>query len=213
MKKTEKNLMLVNAIFLTSLLVANVVSSKIVSFWGLTVPAAIVAYPLTFLMTDVIGEMWGKEEANKTVKLGFICQMVSLVLIGGAILLPVAPFADNQAQFVAILGSSFRVVFASMVGYLVSQSWDVWIFHKVRNWYIKKHGSTKGGRWIWNNASTMTSQIIDTAIFITIAFAGVVPNIWSMILSQYLVKFVYALLDTPFFYLLTNKKRSEMNGE
>lgn len=213
MRKTEKNLMLVNAIFLTSLLVANVVSSKIVSFWGLTVPAAIVAYPLTFLMTDVIGEMWGKEEANKTVKLGFICQMVSLVLIGGAILLPVAPFADNQAQFAAILGSSFRVVFASMVGYLVSQSWDVWIFHKVRNWYIKKHGSTKGGRWIWNNASTMTSQIIDTAIFITIAFAGVVPNIWSMILSQYLVKFVYALLDTPFFYLLTNKKRSEMNGE
>lgn len=212
MKKTEKNLMLVNAIFITSLLIANVVSSKIVSFWGLTVPAAIVAYPLTFLMTDVIGEIWGKEEANKTVKLGFICQMVSLVLIGGAILLPVAPFADNQAQFTAILGSSFRVVFASMVGYLVSQSWDVWIFHKVRDAYIKKHGSTKGGRWIWNNASTMTSQIIDTAIFITIAFVGTVPNIWTMILSQYLVKFVYALLDTPFFYLLT-KKRSEMNGE
>ena len=204
--------MLVNAIFLTSLLVANVVSSKIVSFWGLTVPAAIVAYPLTFLMTDVIGEIWGKEEANKTVKLGFICQMISLVLIGGAILLPVAPFADNQAQFTAILGSSFRVVFASMIGYLVSQSWDVWIFHKVRDAYIKKHGSTKGGRWIWNNASTMTSQIIDTAIFITIAFIGVVPNIWTMILSQYLVKFVYALLDTPFFYLLT-RKRSEMNGE
>lgn len=212
MRKTEKNLMLVNAIFLTSLLVANVVSSKIVSFWGLTVPAAIVAYPLTFLMTDVIGEIWGKEEANKTVKLGFICQMISLALIGGAILLPVAPFADNQAQFTAILGSSFRVVFASMVGYLVSQSWDVWIFHKVRGAYIKKHGSTKGGRWIWNNASTMTSQIIDTAIFITIAFIGTVPNIWAMILSQYLVKFVYALLDTPFFYLLT-RKRSEMNGE
>lgn len=212
MRKTEKNLMLVNAIFLTSLLVANVISSKIVSFFGLTVPAAIVAYPLTFLMTDVIGEIWGKEEANKTVKLGFICQMISLALIGGAILLPVAPFANNQAQFTAILGSSFRVVFASMVGYLVSQSWDVWIFHKVRDAYIKKHGSTKGGRWIWNNASTMTSQIIDTAIFITIAFIGVVPNIWTMILSQYLIKFVYALLDTPFFYLLT-RKRSEMNGE
>lgn len=209
MKKTEKNLMLVNAIFITSLLIANVVSSKIVSFWGLTVPAAIVAYPLTFLMTDVIGEIWGKKEANKTVKLGFICQMVSLVLIGGAILLPVAPFADNQAQFTAILGSSFRVVFASMIGYLVSQSWDVWIFHKVRDAYIKKHGSTKGGRWIWNNASTMTSQIIDTAIFITIAFIGIVPNIWTMILSQYLVKFAYALLDTPFFYLLTRKRSEE----
>ena len=213
MKKTEKNLMLVNAIFVTSLLIANVVSSKIVSFWGLTVPAAIVAYPLTFLMTDVIGEIWGKAEANRTVKLGFICQMISLVLIGCAILLPVATFADNQAQFAAILGSSFRVVFASMIGYLCSQSWDVWIFHKIRDAYIKKHGSTKGGRWIWNNASTMTSQIIDTAIFITVAFIGTVPNIWSMIFSQYLVKLVYALLDTPFFYLLPNKKRSEMNGE
>ena len=206
MRKTEKNLMLVNAIFVTSLLIANVVSSKIVSFWGLTVPAAIVAYPLTFLMTDVIGEIWGKEEANKTVKLGFVCQMISLALIGCAILLPVAPFADNQSQFTAILGSSFRVVFASMIGYLVSQSWDVWIFHKIRDAYIAKHGSTKGGRWIWNNASTMTSQIIDTAIFITIAFSGIVPNIWTMILSQYLVKFVYALLDTPFFYLLTKKR-------
>ena len=59
----------------------------------------------------------------------------------------------------------------------------------------------------------MTSQIIDTAIFITIAFIGVVPNIWSMIFSQYLIKLVYALLDTPFFYLLTNKKRSDMNGK
>ena len=206
MRKTEKNLMLVNAIFVTSLLIANVVSSKIVSFWGLTVPAAIVAYPLTFLMTDVIGEIWGKEEANKTVKLGFVCQMISLALIGCAILLPVAPFADNQSQFTAILGSSFRVVFASMIGYLVSQSWDVWIFHKIRDAYIAKHGSTKGGRWIWNNASTMTSQIIDTAIFITIAFSGIVPNIWTMILSQYLVKFVYALLDTPFFYLMTKKR-------
>ena len=61
MKKTEKNLVLLNGLFITSLLIANVVSSKIVYFWGLTVPVAIVAYPLTFLMTDVIGEIWGKE--------------------------------------------------------------------------------------------------------------------------------------------------------
>lgn len=211
MKKTETNLTFLNCLFITSLLVANVVASKVVTFWGLVVPAAIVAYPLTFLMTDVIGEIWGKEEANKTVKIGVVCQLASLLMIGIAILLPVAPFADNQAEFKSILGSSFRVVFASLIGYVCSQSWDVWIFHKIRDAYIKKHGSTKGGRWIWNNASTMTSQIIDTAIFITIAFIGVVPNIWSMILSQYLVKFVYALLDTPFFYLLTNKKRSEMS--
>ena len=195
MQKTDKNLLILNGIFITSLLIANVVSAKIVTFGGLVIPAAIVAYPLTFLMTDVIGEIWGKEQANETVKLGFICQLISLVLIGLAIVLPVAPFADNQAEFKGIMAQSFRVVAASLVAYYCSQSWDVWVFHKIRE---------KGtdNKWLRNNLSTMTSQIIDTAIFITIAFIGSVPNIWVMIGSQYLIKCIYALLDTiPFYYL------------
>ena len=202
-KKNDNNLLFLNGIFITSLLIANVVSSKIVTFGFFIVPAAIVAYPLTFLMTDIIGEIWGKDEANRTVKLGFICQCISLVLIMFAILLPVAPFIDNQEQFKAILGSSFRVVLASMIAYLCSQSWDVWVFHKIRQIYISIKGSRDGGRWIWNNVSTMTSQIIDTAIFITFAFYGIVPDIMSMILSQYFIKVIYAALDTIPFYLLT----------
>ena len=195
MQKTDKNLLILNGIFITSLLIANVVSAKIVTFGGLVIPAAIVAYPLTFLMTDVIGEIWGKEQANQSVKLGFICQIISLVLIGLSILLPVAPFADNQAEFKGIMAQSFRVVTASLVAYYCSQSWDVWVFHKIR----EKGTSNK---WLRNNLSTMTSQIIDTAIFITIAFIGTVPNIWVMIGSQYLIKCIYALLDTiPFYYL------------
>ena len=195
MQKTDKNLLILNGIFITSLLIANVVSAKIVTFGGLVIPAAIVAYPLTFLMTDVIGEIWGKEQANQSVKLGFICQIISLVLIGLSILLPVAPFADNQAEFKGIMAQSFRVVAASLVAYYCSQLWDVWVFHKIR----EKGTSNK---WLRNNLSTMTSQIIDTAIFITIAFIGTVPNIWVMIGSQYLIKCIYALLDTiPFYYL------------
>lgn len=196
MEKTNKNLIILNGIFITSLLIANVVSAKIVTLGGLVIPAAIVAYPLTFLMTDVIGEIWGKEQANQSVKLGFICQLVSLVLIGLAILLPVAPFADNQAEFKGIMAQSFRVVSASLVAYYCSQSWDVWVFHKIRE-------KGTGNKWLRNNLSTMTSQIIDTAIFITIAFIGSVPNIWVMIGSQYLIKCIYALLDTLPFYWLT----------
>lgn len=203
MQKKEENLALIKGVFVTSLLIANVVSSKIVYFGGMTVPAAIVAYPVTFLMTDVIGEIWGKEEANKTVKLGFICQCVSLLFILLALLLPVAPFADNQRKFAEILGSSSRVVVSSMVAYIISQSWDVWIFHKIRDKYIAMNGSVRGGRWIWNNVSTMTSQMIDTAIFIVGAFYGVVPDITNMILSQYLIKAIYAALDTIPFYLMT----------
>ena len=204
MRKTERNLSIITGIFLTSLLTANVISGKIVYFWGLTVPAAVVAYPLTFLMTDVIGEIWGRQQAQKAVRLGFLCQLVSIGLIALAMVLPVAPFADNQKEFSQILGTSFRVVAASMVAYLCSQTWDVWVFHKIRDAWIRKHGSTRGGRWIWNNASTMTSQMIDTVIFIVGAFWGTVPNIGAMILSQYAVKLIYAALDTIPFYLLTN---------
>lgn len=203
MRKNEKNLSLLNCLFVVSLIVANVVASKIVSFWGLVVPAAIVAYPVTFLITDVIGEIWGKEEANRTVKIGFVCQLFSLLLIGLAILLPVAPFANNQVEFKSILGQSFRCVTASLVAYLCSQSWDVYVFHKLKNINGEKH------KWIRNNLSTMTSQIIDTAIFITIAFIGSVPNIFTMIISQYVIKVVYALLDTPFFYILTRKRKEK----
>lgn len=206
MKKNEKNLMLLNCLFVVSLIIANVVASKIVSFGELVVPAAIVAYPITFLMTDVIGEIWGKEEANRTVKIGFVCQLFSLLLIGLAILLPVAPFADNQLEFKSILGQSFRCVTASLIAYLCSQSWDVFVFHKLKSVNGEKY------KWIRNNLSTMTSQIIDTAIFITIAFIGTVPNIFTMIISQYLIKFIYAVIDTPFFYFLTRKKRSDING-
>lgn len=197
MKKTEQNLQILIGIFVVSLIVANIISAKIVSFLGLVIPAAIVAYPLTFLITDIIGEIWGKDMANRTVKIGFICQLVSLILIGLSILLPVAPFADNQAEFVGIMKSSFRVVAASLVAYIVSQIWDVWLFHKLKEKCNGKH------KWLRNNASTLTSQMIDTVIFITIAFLGVVPNILVMILSQYLIKAVYALLDTIPFYLLT----------
>lgn len=200
MKKTQQNLMLLTGVFLSSLIIANIVSAKIVSFWGLVIPAAVVAYPLTFLMTDVIGEIWGKEQANKTVKLGFICQLISLALIGLAILLPVAPFADNQAEFQSIMGQSFRVVGASLVAYLIAQFNDVLIFHKLKDKTNGKH------KWLRNNVSTMTSQLLDTAIFITIAFIGTVPNIWVMIASQYLIKCIYALLDTPIFYLLTKER-------
>lgn len=202
MKKTQQNLMLLTGIFLSSLIIANIVSAKVVSFWGLVVPAAIVAYPLTFLMTDVIGEIWGREQANKTVKLGFICQLISLTLIGIAIILPVAPFADNQAEFQSIMGQSFRVVGASLVAYLIAQFNDVLIFHKLKDKTNGKH------KWLRNNVSTMTSQLLDTAIFITIAFIGTVPNIWVMIGSQYLIKCIYALLDTPFFYMLTKESKS-----
>lgn len=201
MKKTQNNLVRLNTVFVMSLIVANVVASKVVSIFGLVVPGAVVAYAITFLTTDVINEIWGKEEANRTVKLGLFIQISALVLIGLAILLPSAPFAiEFGDMFAVVLGQSWRVVLASLVAYGFSQAHDVISFNFWRNKTNDKH------KWLRNNASTMVSQIIDTAIFITVAFWGTVPNLLWMIFSQYIVKFVLALLDTPFFYLLTKER-------
>ncbi|WP_077725596.1 queuosine precursor transporter [Clostridioides difficile] len=201
-KRTERNLTLLNCIFVTSLVVSNIVAGKVIDIFGLIVPAAVVAYPLTFLCTDIIGEIWGKEEANRTVKRGILMQLFSLLLITIAIALPSASFAQEYGNNLkVVLGQNVRFVLASLTAYILAQSNDVFIFHKLKNKFNGKH------KWLRNNASTMLSQLIDTSIFITIGFWGTVPSILTMIMSQYVVKFCLALLDTPFFYLLTRENK------
>ena len=207
MKKTTNNLIAINAIFIMSLLVANIVAGKIISIFGLIVPAAVVAYGITFLCTDVINEIWGKEEAQRTVMLGLKIQLASLALIMLAIALPSAPFAKDFSQsFNIVLGQNARVVVASLTAYMISQWHDVISFNFWKNRTKGKH------KWMRNNLSTLGSQVIDTAIFITIAFWGMVPSILWMIFSQYVVKAVIALIDTPFFYLLTRKHNDTDNN-
>lgn len=198
-------LIVLNGFFVMSLLVSNVTASKIISIGNLIVPAAVVAYAITFLCTDVIGELYGKEEANKTVRLGFILQLFSIGLLYIAIKLPPAPFMTEYNEvFQQVLGQSLRVVIASLIAYTISQFNDVYIFHKLKDRHGSKH------KWLRNNLSTITSQLIDTSIFITIAFYGVVPNLWALILGQFTIKVVLALLDTPFFYLLTKKSSNKV---
>ena len=198
-------LIVLNGFFVMSLLVSNVTTSKIISIGNLIVPAAVVAYAITFLCTDVIGELYGKEEANKTVRLGFILQLFSIGLLYIAIKLPPAPFMmEYNEVFQQVLGQSLRVVIASLIAYTISQFNDVYIFHKLKDRHGSKH------KWLRNNLSTITSQLIDTSIFITIAFYGIVPNLWALILGQFTIKVVLALLDTPFFYLLTKKSSNKV---
>lgn len=186
-------------ILATSLVVANVVAGKVVMIGGIVLPAAVVSYAFTFLATDVISELWGKEKAKEAVKFGFIAQLFAALLILMAKYLPVAPFAiETQKAFVTILGQNIRFVFASLTAYIFAQNADVISFH-----FLKKRFKSK---WIRNNGSTMTSQLIDTAIFITIGFWGNVPNLIVMIFSQYIIKLGLAALDTPLFYLLTKDK-------
>lgn len=220
MKKTTSNLIGINMVFVVALVISNVVTAKLfatgLTLFGspLNLPGAALCYAITFLATDVIGEIWGKQEANRTVRWGFVGQIVATLLIIMTQYLPTSD-ASAQAAYEKLLGQNWVFVVGSMVAYFASQSWDVFIFHKIRDKFIKKHGDTKGGRWIWNNASTMTSQIIDTVLFIEIAFGlgfgwlfdfNMWPALFAMMIGQYGLKFLLALVDTPVFYLLTRKR-------
>lgn len=212
----NKKLVILQMIFITALITANVIASKLVNT-GLTLgkleitfPSAVFAYAVTFLMTDVIGELYGKKEARFTVMLGFIAQITASLLIFAGQKLP-ALDGDMQHAYEALLGQNVMFVLGSLVAYFASQSWDVLIFHKIRNRSIDKYGYTKN-KWLWNTVSTMSSQVIDTVIFIGIAFGvgmgwlwdtSMYPVLFGLMFSQYIIKFIIALLDTPFFYLLT----------
>ena len=219
MKKTEKNLYLLYMLFGVALITANCIASKLMilpfQMFGsaVTITCGVIVYPITFLVTDILGEIWGKKEAGLAVKFGFICQVIATAIIVIARYIPAAD-ANMQEAYVNLLGQNTMFVIASLSAYLCSQKWDVFIFHKIRDAYIKKHGSTKGGKWIWNNVGTMTSQLLDSSIYVLVAFGlgfkwlwtpGMVTMMLNMIIAQWLFKVAIAALDTPFFYWFTRE--------
>lgn len=221
MKKTERNLILLIITFVTALLASNIISSNGMIYTGIYItpaiqllaPSAVLAYAITFLCTDIIGQVWGKKEANFAVVCGLIAQVICSLLI---FLTPIIfkPWFVGSDVYTA-LNSLGWFTAGSLVAYCASQTWDVYIFHKIKDWAKGKYGEEKYNRqrWLWNNGSTMTSQIIDTVIFIGIGFGIGLGmrggDLIGIMIGQYCIKFCLALLDTPFFYLFTIVKERE----
>lgn len=198
LERKEKYFIVLSGLFTGLLVLANIIATKIIDIQiaghSFFVPAAVFAYAFTFAITDTISEVWGKERTNWLVFTGFLTSIIAASLIKLAISFDSAPFWTMQEEFKAVLGSNLRITIAGMAAYLVSQYHDVWSFHFFKERTNGKH------LWLRNNLSTSISQLLDTTIFITIAFYGIIPDIWSMIISQYAIKLMIALLDTPIVY-------------
>lgn len=192
-EKSQRAFVILNSLFVGSLIIASVLASKIITVFGLVVPAGVLAYCVTFMVTDVISELWGREKANTVVLGGFWALLLSLVLVRLAVHWPPAAFWPHDPAFRTVLDSTSRIIVASFSAYLLSQYHDVWAFHVLRR---LTHGKYL---WVRNNLSTAASQLIDTVVFITIAFYGVMP-ITPLIVGQWLIKLTIALLDTPVVY-------------
>lgn len=181
------------AAFIASLVTANLIASKIVGFYGLTVPAGVLAYSVTFAVSDTVVEVWGRRPAQLMVNAGFAVQLLVWALVALAVVAPPAPFWERQAAYAELLGAANRIILASLAAYAISQTLDVWEFH-----WLKER---LGGRWLWlrNNLSTLVSQAVDTVVFVTVAFYGQFPLL-PLIGGQLVVKYAIALLDTPVVY-------------
>ncbi len=142
-------------VFIACMSFINVVSAKLWTVAGLTISGGIMAYWLTFPITDVVGEVFGRGRALLVVALGFAANVVILLMSQLAIALPPSPAYQDQAAFSTVLGAVPLIVGASLLAYLVAQTHDVWAFE-----FWKRR---TGGRHLWlrNNLSTVGSQLID----------------------------------------------------
>jgi uncharacterized integral membrane protein (TIGR00697 family) len=210
------------ALFVTALITAQLTASKLLMFGlpfgipvtgdALILPGAVLAYALTFFASDCYAELYGKEAAQRLVNVGFAMNFVLLALVWSTIWAPAFPDSPVAAEtFRHVLGASTGVVVGSLAAYVVSQHWDVLVFHAIREYTDGKH------LWLRNVGSTATSQLLDTVIFIGVAFVafqGVPLGVAaSLIVGQYLFKLLIAVADTPFVYVVVGYLRSRGHGK
>jgi uncharacterized integral membrane protein (TIGR00697 family) len=184
-------------LFVMALTVSALIGVKIIPLWGIAFSATAITFPITFLVTDIISEVWGEKRAHQVVWIGFFTTIVAYILVLIAIKLPPASFWGGQEAYAQTLGLVGRIVFGGLIAYIISQHHDVWAFHFWRRQTNEKY------LWFRNNVSTVTSQLINTIIFVLIVFYGVLPNsaLFPTMLGHFLIKVAFAVLDTPFVYL------------
>ena len=189
-------------LYVTLILFANIAASKIVQFdLGFTkifAPAAVLIFAVTFLLTDIVNEKFGRAETQRMIFIAFCSQIVLVVFSYLMLKTTPAPFFLNQAAFEAVFGSVPRIVAASLIAFLISENADAYIFA----WFNK---ITQGKHlWMRNAFSSLPSMILDSVVFITIAFYGGAIPLMGLIIGQTTIKWFIGVIDIPFMYLAKN---------
>ena len=202
----------------TAILLANLQGPKLTIIFGFQTSLGVIFYSSIFFATDVLSENFGKQAANKAVRMGFVVSVIVVVMLSLALLfLPsdksgTAEFsADIHDAFATIVNFTPRFVAGSLIAYYISQSFDVWAFHKIKQF--------TGEKWLWlrNNLSTMSSQILDTVIYSLVAWWGVVDLKTALEIGavKYVFKLIIAIIDTAFVYWAkwSHKRRFGIQSE
>lgn len=188
--------LLVAALFVTSLIVSNVIAVKLIDVAGMILPAAIIIFPISYILGDVLTEVYGFARARQVIWLGFLCNLFAVIAIFAGGLLPAAGFWGGQDAYDMILGAVPRILAASFIAYLVGELVNAYVLARLKVAMEGRH------LWVRTISSTLVGQLLDSAIFITIAFAGIMPAevLLGAIVTQWLVKSAYEALATPLTY-------------
>jgi len=209
---------LVAAVFVTTLIISNIIAVKLVQLFGLILPAAVVLFPIAYIFGDILTEVYGYARARQVIWMGFFCNLLAVLAIWMAGALPAADFwsagvyagpTEAQQAYQAILGFTPRLLLASFIAYLVGEFLNAFALAKLK---IRTQGRML---WLRTISSTILGEGADSAIFISIAFFGVIPSegLATAILSQWGFKVAYETLATPLTYLVVNwlKKAEQQN--
>ncbi len=218
----------VTAIFVTALLVSNIIAVKLASFGtyflgqgrelSLFLPAAVIVFPVSYIFGDVLTEVYGYARARQVIWIGFACNLLAVTAIWLAGLLPPAPFWDAnvydsaaaaQQAYQAILGFAPRLLLASFVAYLFGEFLNSYVLAKLKVATQGKH------LWARTISSTVVGQLADSAVFITLAFTGTLPagSLGQLIITQWLFKSAYEALATPLTYGVVNFLKKAENED
>ena len=218
---TTKNKQLANSIYLilAALFIASLVASNLIfqkffywepfGIYRFEISVGILPYPITFLITDILSEIYGKKKANQVVIAGIFASFFSMLIILVADFTPAINNSPiNDATFHQVFGLSPLAVLASMIAYLFAQFIDIKIFHFWKNLTKGKH------LWLRNNCSTFLSQFIDTftVVFLLCSFKILPWTIFtSLLISGFLFKVIVAALDTPILYVVIYLFKKKFN--
>jgi hypothetical protein len=194
------------AVFVACLVVSNFIAGKIVEFGALNLSAALIVFPLTYIIGDVLTEVYGYRRARQVIWLGFLGNLVAVAAVMIAIALPPAAFYEDHEAYVQILGQTPRILAASLAAYLVGEFVNSYVMAKMKIWSQGRH------LWTRTIGSTVIGQSLDTTIFTVLAFAGVFPieAIVAIVLTEWALKCLYEAAMTPATYAVVNwLKRAE----
>ncbi len=193
-------------LFLTCLLVSNVIAGRLILVFGQALPSAVILFPITYILGDVFTEVYGFGRTRRVIWAGFAANLLMSLVFLAAIALPAPSFFKDREAYATVLGMTPRIVLASLIAY-----WAGEFANSITLSLMKK---ATGGRYLWTRtiSSTVVGQGLDTAIFIAIGFAALVPPgvLIQMMVAQYLFKVGYEVILTPLTYLVVGAvKRKE----